>query len=132
MNIVVDTSVIIAVITNEAHKKQLIELCKGADLIAPSSLHWELGNAFSAMFRRKRITFEQAVGALAAYHHIPIRFIDVSLVNALELSHKLDIYAYDAYAIACAIEHNSPIISLDNGLLGAAQRAGVKVVEVTP
>jgi len=56
MNLVVDTSVIIAVITNEEHKRQLINLSKGADLIAPPSLHWEIGNAFSAMFKRKRIS----------------------------------------------------------------------------
>jgi len=39
MNLVLDTSVIIAVITNEAHKRRLIELTKAADLMAPSSLH---------------------------------------------------------------------------------------------
>jgi uncharacterized protein with PIN domain len=49
MNIVVDTSVIIAVITNEPHKPQLIDITREVDLLAPLSLHWEIGNAFSAM-----------------------------------------------------------------------------------
>lgn len=132
MNLVVDTSVIIAVITNERHKKQLIELSKGAELIAPSSLHWEIGNAFSAMFKRGKITLEHAVAALAAYKQIPIQFSDVDLDTALELSYNLNMYAYDAYAIGCALKHRSPLVSLDGSLLEAAQRAGVKIKEVRP
>ena len=131
MNLVVDTSVIIAVITNENHKSQLIMLSKGADLLAPSSMPWEIGNAFSALLKRNRITLKQATAALAAYNQIPIRFYDVSLSTALDLAHRLNGYAYDAYVIACALKHSSPIVSLDNGLLDAAQRAGVETIEVT-
>ena len=130
MNLVVDTSVIIAVIANEAHKNQLVKISKGADLLAPSALHWEIGNAFSAMFKRNRMTLEQARAALLVYNQIPIRFFDVSLEKALKLSDMLGIYAYDAYVILCALENNSPLVSLDAGLLGAAQRAGVKIIEV--
>ena len=121
----------IAVITNENHKSQLIMLSKGADLLAPSSMPWEIANAFSAMFKRNRITLKKATAALAAYNQIPIRFYDVSLSRALDLAHRLNVYAYDAYVIACALKHSSPIVSLDNGLLDAAHRAGVETIEVT-
>lgn len=39
MKIIVDTSVIIAVITNEKHKNNLIRIMKGSELVASSSLH---------------------------------------------------------------------------------------------
>jgi len=130
MNLVVDTSVIIAVITNEDHKGQLIAISKGADLIAPASIHWEIGNAFSAMVKRKRISLDQANFALAAYIQIPIRFYDVSLSTALDIAQRLNLYAYDAYVIACALKHNSPIVSLDSGLLDVAHKAGAEIVEV--
>ena len=130
MNLVVDTSVIIAVITNEDHKGQLIAISKGADLIAPASIHWEIGNAFSAMVKRKRISLDQTNFALAAYIQIPIRFYDVSLSTALDIAQRLNLYAYDAYVIACALKHNSPIVSLDSGLLDAAHKAGAEIVEV--
>ena len=130
MNIVVDTSVVIAVITNEPHKQQLISLTQGADLLSPPSLPWEIGNAFSAMFKRGRITLAQAQQALIAYRRIPIRLSDVELKRALELSEELDMYAYDAYMIGCAQKHNCPFISLDGGLLEAARRADVKTLEV--
>jgi hypothetical protein len=43
MNIAVDTSVIIAVIANEPERATLVELTKGADLIAPLSVHYFFG-----------------------------------------------------------------------------------------
>jgi predicted nucleic acid-binding protein len=129
-HVVVDTSVIISVITNESHKPKLITLTQGKQLIAPSSLHWEIGNAFSAMFKRKRISFEQAVAAIKTYQNIPIRFEESKLEESLALAHNLEIYAYDAYFIECALRFNIPLITLDNGLLNAAKKANALVEEV--
>jgi uncharacterized protein with PIN domain len=42
MSLVLDTSVIIAVITNEAHKRRLIELTKAVDLMARKHSRGEL------------------------------------------------------------------------------------------
>ena len=131
MNIVVDTSVIIAVVTNEECKNQLVPLTRNADLIAPSSLTWEIGNAFSAMFKRRRITLEQVRAALGVFRKIPLRLVDVDLEKALEISKNLDVYAYDAYFIVCARKHRCKLISLDSGLLEAAERAQVEIIEVT-
>lgn len=130
MNLVIDTSVVIAVIVNESHKEKLVDLTADTNLLAPASLHWEIGNAFSAMFKQKRITMRQALGALHAYQQIPIRFSDVSISKSLELAKSLGVYAYDAYVIQCALKHNCPIITLDSGLLSAAARAGATVLEV--
>jgi predicted nucleic acid-binding protein len=130
VNLVVDTSVVIAVILNETHKKRLIDITKGSNLLAPSSLHWEIGNAFSAMFKRQRITLKQATAALTAYGQIPLRFIDVTLAAALKLSETLNIYAYDAYVLCCALNNNCPMISLDAVLVAAAREVGVEVIEV--
>jgi len=132
MDIVVDTSIIIAVITHEESKKRIVSLTKDADLIAPSSLPWELGNAFSAMFKRERITLDQARAALLAYRQVPIRLSDIELEKALELAENLSIYAYDAYFICCAQKHRCRLISLDSGLLEAAKQAQVETIEVAP
>lgn len=130
MDIVVDTSVILGVILNEAHKPALIVQTKGANLIAPPTLHWEIGNAFSAMFKRRRLTLEQATAALEAYQKIVIRFSPVDLASALILADQLDIYAYDAYMILCAQKHRCPLLSLDGGLKEAAKRVQVEILEV--
>ncbi len=132
MVLVVDTSVILAVVLNEPSKAALIQLTSGADLIAPASLHWEIGNALSAMFKRKRLTREEALQALIEYRKIPIRFLDVALDDAVSLAAQFAIYAYDAYFIACARTQAVALLTIDNGLKVAARAAGLTVLEATP
>jgi predicted nucleic acid-binding protein len=130
MRIVVDTSVIIAVITNELHKKHIIEITKNAELIAPPSMHWEIGNAFSAMFRRSRISLEQAKLALSEYKKIPIKSHDVSLDSVLEISKKYNLYAYDVYFLLCAKNLKVPLLSLDKQMIENGEIMGLNTIEV--
>ena len=131
MDIVVDTSVIVAVIVNEPLKEALVRLTTGADLVAPHSVHWEIGNALSAMLKRGRITVSQAMQAVHAYQRIPIRFVDVELEETLRIADAQGIYAYDAYLIRCATKYGAPLLSLDRGLVAAAKDTGTRVLEVT-
>ena len=130
MRLVVDTSVIVAVIAGEPTKDTLIKVTRGADLLAPPSLHWELGNALAAQLRRGRLTLDQAQQLLRSYMRIPIQFVDVSLESALEIAEERSIYAYDAYVIACAEKYRCPLLTLDKGLDRAAVEAGIEVMEV--
>lgn len=129
MKYVVDASVIIAVIANESQKDRLIEITRGADLLAPASIHWEIGNAFSAMIKRKRITLQQAQRALEIYRQIPIRYTDVELDQTLEIVAECGIYAYDAYLIRCAKKYQTALITLDRKLAQVAKAMNVAVVE---
>jgi predicted nucleic acid-binding protein len=130
MEVVVDTSVIIAVLVREPQRAGLIRATADAELIAPLSVHWEIGNAFSAMFKRRRITLRAARRALISYRQIPIRFADVELERTLEVAHDLGLYAYDAYVLVCALQHRCRVLSLDQGLLAAATNAGIKTMEI--
>ena len=131
MLIVIDTSVVIAVITNEKHKNELIEQTIGADLISPPSLHWEICNAFSAMFKRDKISLNQAKDAIEYYRKIPIRFIDIDLKNVLSISKDNNIYAYDAYFIECAIKQKAILLTLDNKLKTICDKLNIETIEVT-
>ncbi len=130
MELVVDTSVIVAVVGNEAEKEAVVRATAGMELVAPASTHWEIGNAFSAMLKRDQITLAQARQALAVYHQIPIRLLDVSLERSLEISAEHGIYAYDAYLISCAERQRCPLLSLDRGLVHAARQAGISLLEI--
>lgn len=130
MEIVIDTSAILAVVALEPERPELIRLTKGATLVAPSSVHWEIGNAISAMFKRKAIELDDALRMLEAYAGIPIRLLDTTLPQAVELSHKLNIYAYDAYVIGCALNQRAPILSLDSMLKDRARSLSLEVIEV--
>ncbi len=130
MNIATDTSAVIAVVANEPERDAIIELTIGASLIAPASLHWEVGNAFAAMLRRRRITLAQAELAVERYQRMLFRFVDVELQQALRLSERLGLYAYDAYVLACAQRMRCPVLTLDRRLAVSAPRAGVQILEV--
>ena len=130
MDIVVDTSVIIAVIANEPQREVLIERTRGANLLAPPSVHWEIGNAFSAMLRRKRVTLAEVLKAVEVYRRIPIRYAEVELEEALKVAGEAGIYAYDAYLIRCAQKYGAPLLTLDKELARVAKGMGVEVVEL--
>ena len=130
MKIVVDTSVLIAVIADEPEKSALVKATRGVELIAPPSVHWEIGNAFSAMFKWKLITLAKARQSLDIYRKIRVDFVEVELEESLKIAQQLNIYAYDAYLIRCALKHQAPLISLDKGLRGYAQQMNVSVLEV--
>jgi predicted nucleic acid-binding protein len=130
MKIVVDASVLIAVIANETEKKRLVAMTQEAELIAPMSVHWVIGNAFSSLIKRGRITLEQALHAIDMYLDIPVRFVEVELSNSLELAGELGLYAYDAYLLRCAEKFRLPLLTLDKRLMQAAKDKGVSVLEV--
>lgn len=130
MNVAVDASVIIAVVANEPTRDVLIASTSGYELVAPYSVHWEIGNAFSAMLKRRRVTLEQALRAVSAYCAIPITFLDVDMSQSLRVAAEHGIYAYDAYLVQCALQYDVSMISLDAGLVSAARQAGVRVLEV--
>ncbi|MFO7635494.1 MAG: type II toxin-antitoxin system VapC family toxin, partial [Caldilinea sp.] len=127
---VIDASAIIAVITNEQKKPELINVTNAINLIAPASIHFGIGNAFSAMLKRQRIDLKQAAEALAIYRSIPIRLVDVELEESLRIASQLNVYAYDAYLIRCAEKYHCALLTLDRSLRVQAMAYGVSIVEV--
>lgn len=130
MEIVVDASTLIAVIANEPEKQLVVSATKGADLIAPISIHFEIGSAFSAMLKRRRVTLSQGLHALEAYKRIPIRLVDIELEESLRIASRLDIYAYDAYLLRCAERYHAPLLTLDRALREHARSHGVPLLEI--
>lgn len=127
--IIIDTSTVIAVALNEPEKKNLIKMTENSELIAPSSLHWEVGNAFSAMFKRKKLSLNEAIKGLREYKKIPIQFADIDIEDAIKIANKSDIYAYDAYLISCSKKYNVPLLTLDTYLQKIALKNNVEILE---
>ena len=130
MDIVTDASAIIAVVVNEPSKPGIVQATQGASLLAPLSVHWEMANAFSAMLKRNRVTLDEALAAIDVYEQIAIRFVDVELKESLQIAHRFNIYAYDAYLLRCAQKLKAPLLSLDTSLLKHAKTLNLQVVEV--
>jgi predicted nucleic acid-binding protein len=132
MDVIVDASTLIAVIANEPEKEAIISATLDVHLIAPVSVHFEIGNAFSAMLKRQRISLGKCLAALKVYQRIPIRLVDVELEASLQIADGLGIYAYDAYVIRCAERYRAPILTLDRALRDHARSNGVQVLEIGP
>ena len=109
----------------------IVRLTQDANLLAPVSVHWEIENALAAMIKRKRLTVLEARKAIKSYEKIPIRFMEVGLEESVAIASKYNLYAYDAYVIACAQSERCKLISLDSTLLHAAIAAGVGIKEYT-
>lgn len=124
--IVIDTSAIITVIVGESQRERIIQLTENKQLIAPYSLHWEIGNAFSAFFKRKRITLEQAIEAIHLYQQIPIELVEPNLVETLKIAAKFNIYAYDAYLLTTAFTTKLPLLTLDKQLNEFAKQLNIE------
>lgn len=131
MAIVIDTSAVVAVLLSEPERPGLIKSTRGADLVAPASFHWEVGNALTAALKRHRVTIPQAQRALNAYAAIPIRFVDVDLALSVEVAAEHGLYAYDAYLIVCALQQRAPLLTLDAALGRAASATGVSLQELS-
>ena len=127
---VIDTSAIVAVITEAPEKAGLIQATEDASLVAPSSVHWEVGNAFSAMIRRGRLTPDLAAKAIAIYQSIPVRFLDVDLQASLDIASEHRLYAYDAYLLECSLARRAPLLTLDRALARVAARMTIELVEI--
>ena len=130
MDVVIDTSALIAVIVDEPERNRIVEITTGNTLIGPGSISWEIGNAFSAMFKQNRLTFDEARKGLVIFESIPLRYIKPDFVNALKLSKQANIYAYDAYFLDCAVRHKVPLLTLDRKMKRVAQDLNVETMEV--
>lgn len=130
MDLIIDTSVLIATILNEPEKAEIVGVTSGHTLVGPESIRWEIGNAFSAMFKKGRISLRLAQQAFAVFEVIPIRYLNVDFRHALKIAHDNKIYAYDAYFLDCALRHQAPLISLDEQMLVTARHLGIHILEI--
>lgn len=131
MELVIDTSALLAVLLGEPERAALITLTQSATLLTPGSVPWEVGNGLIAGFRRKRLSARQVRDAWTSFERIPLRLVDVAVPTALGLAEQLGVYAYDAYIMEAARARRVPLLALDGRLRTAAAKLGLEVWEVT-
>jgi len=129
MSLISDTNIFLAVVLDEPEKDYIIELTSGADVVAPEILPYEIGNALSAMYKRRQITEKEALSAQKIINTIPVRLVAIDIQKALKLALEFNIYAYDAYFLQCAMALSSPLITLDNRMKKVAIELNIEVLE---
>jgi len=129
MDIISDTNIFLAVALDEPEKDNIIQLTSETNAIAPEILPYEIGNALTAMVKRKQLTHDEALSAFDAASSIPVRLVPVDIPKALKLALDYNIYAYDAYFLQCATYLSSPLITLDKRMKKVAYDLNIEVME---
>lgn len=129
MEAIVDTNIFMAVILEEPEKQKIIDLTSDLDIISPEILPYEIGNAFSALAKRKQISEEEILQAFQAFQNIPVRLVSLDIQAALKIALKYNIYAYDAYFLQCAKSLSHPLLSLDKKMNEVAIDLKISLLE---
>ena len=129
MDIIADTNIFLAVALDEPEKNDIIKLTSGSEIFSPEILPYEIGNALSAMVKRKRITKKEALSAQNRANSIPVRLVNINTYQALKLAIKYNIYAYDAYFLQGAKTLSHPLITLDKRMKQVANELNIELLE---
>lgn len=129
MDIIADTNIFLAVALDEPAKNDIIQLTSGSEIFSPEILPYEIGNALSAMAKRKKITQKEALSAQNKANSIPVRLINIDIHQALKLALKFNIYVYDAYFLQGAKTLSLPLITLDKRMKQVANELNIELLE---
>jgi len=127
MEVVADASALLAVVLDEPERDVIIEATEDAVLTAPEALPFEIGNALTAMRKRRRIEEEAVLPAWEAIQKIPVRLISIDVGAAISLALAHGLYAYDAYYLHCALALRRPLLTLDRGMRATAKDLGIQL-----
>lgn len=129
MYVVSDTNIFLAVALDEPEKAEIVRLTADVEAVSPEILPYEIGNALTAMIKRKQLTHDEALSTYKATSQIPVRLFPVDIQEALELALAYDIYAYDAYFLQCAKALSCPLITLDTRMKQVANDLNIDILE---
>ena len=114
MKIIADTNIFLAVVLEEPEKGRIIELTAGHDLAAPELLPYEIGNALTALVKKKVLHATEVPLVWKTVQSIPVQLCGIDIASALRVATNAGIYAYDAYFLECALRLRCPLITLDH------------------
>lgn len=130
MDLIADTNIFLAVALNEAAKDEIVRLTIDASISAPEILPYEVGNALSALLKRKKLTQSEALTVLKVVNRVPVRLVSADIQASLTIAAEYDIYAYDAYFLQCAMAYSYPLLTQDKRMRKVAKELGIQVLEL--
>lgn len=129
MDILIDASALMPVLIDEPEKRHIIRLTRNCNLLAPSMLPHEIGNALTRLKKRHILSNKEVIMAFSDFKKVPLRLLDTNIENALLIACKYSIYAYDAYYFELATRLNLPLLTLDGPMKKVAMDLKLRIVE---
>jgi predicted nucleic acid-binding protein len=128
VEIVLDTSAIIAAIADEPDGDKVINLTENAILVCPSVISFEVANALTRMIRKRVVDKEKMNDLLKSFQKIPIKLFENDLEDVLEIAWSYKIYAYDAFFLNTAQSLNLPLLTFDDEMIAIGKELGINIL----
>lgn len=120
--LVVDASVLAAVLFAERGYEHAVAWLQGRALCAPHLVDHELANAALQKVRRRAVSEDAASAALEALAALDLERLGVDGAEVLRLAGRYDLTAYDAAYLWLAAALGAPLATFDERLGAAAKR----------
>ena len=118
--LVVDASVLCAILFAEATREQALQWMRSRTLYAPQIVDYEITNVALNKLRRGLATIESAGGALAAFSELDLKRLPAATDGVFKLATQWRLTAYDAAYLWLAAELKAPLATFDTRLGEAA------------
>lgn len=128
VEIVLDTSAIIAAIADEPDGDKVINLTENAILVCPNVISFEVANALTRMIRKRVVDKEKMNDLLKSFQKIPIKLFENDLEDVLEIAWSYKIYAYDAFFLNTAQSLNLPLLTFDDEMIAIGKELGINIL----
>jgi predicted nucleic acid-binding protein len=129
MEIVIDTSALIAVIADEPEADMVLEYSQNAMFVSPNVISFEVTNSLSRMLRKGLINDQgKMVELVKSFQQIPIKLSENNLQNVIQIVWNYKIYAYDAFYLDTAKSLNLPLLTLDKEMKRIGKNFGITIL----
>ena len=125
-DIVIDASCVLSFLLNQKESKNVVSIVGENQLVAPSCLPFEIGNAISKLIKRKLISVYEGVSVFHEFARIPIRLIEPDIPNSIVIAGESESYAYDCYYLNIASQMVLPLFTYDDKMKETAEKRGIK------
>lgn len=125
-DILIHASCVLSFLLNQEGSKNVVSIVGENQLVAPSCLPFEIGNAISKLIKRKLISVYEGVSVFHEFARIPIRLIEPDIPNSIVIAGESESYAYDCYYLNIASQMVLPLFTYDDKMKETAEKRGIK------
>ena len=122
MTLVVDSSVIAAIVFGEPNRTTIAAHLEDESLVAPALLDYELANIAWKKIRRHPKQHLEVKAAISAFQRLQITRLPVPVDGVLSLAIDTGLSAYDASYLWLAMSRDAELVTLDQQLARVNQQ----------
>ena len=128
MEIITDASAIMAVIAMEPEREKVILLTRGAKIVSPNMISFEIVNGLTKMMKKKLVNEVEMLDMLGEYEKISLRQVEVDFKKAIKIAWAYKIYSYDACYLEVAKRLGLSLLTFDGNMAKIGKELGIDIL----